>query len=80
MTLTERNLGNLRDPIVPEGGELKWPQLPLSWGFYVSPDNLHEVARRMGIARSTVYYQLNKRKILVNSLRKSSAKSLNSYM
>jgi hypothetical protein len=38
MTLTERNLGNLRDPIVPEGGELKWPQLPLSWGFYVSPD------------------------------------------
>jgi hypothetical protein len=40
MTLTERNLGNLRDPIVPEGGELKWPQLPLSWGFYVSPDKV----------------------------------------
>ena len=39
MTLTEQELGNLRDPDLPQGGELTRPQLLLSWGIYMSPDS-----------------------------------------
>ena len=33
--------------------------------------NLREVARRLGVARSTVYYKLGKRRISIDSIRKN---------